>query len=688
MKKVLLPVFAVLLAASAANAQVKINKQIVTIGQTASEMAVAKQLTLGNMQKSVKKAAPARIAENQKYVAMDGVEEPYTAIGLPGYSPTDFAQLIPSSYYSAYVGCKVVGMRWLTFTASKMTPALMTLSGNSLTPVAQGSEISTKASPLNADRTAFEQNWNEVMFEKPYTIEAGTDGLFASFAYTQSQKKAGSNYDNECYPFLVAQNSDENAAIYANGNFGQAGNGWTGVDNRYCMCVQLIVEKEGGFVDDLSMGSIAANLMLKPSESLSFQFAVRNLGSKTISDYEFGVLLDNKEIGQIKSDGKVGIGTSDVALDGSIDLSKYNLTFGAHTIGVKVNSVNGEAPAGNLNDDQTVAQFRVYNETTKRQYNLLEHFTSWTCGYCPYGYETIRALQKQRDDVAWVAIHQDQNADSPDPLTVADGAYITQFSTTGFPSANLNRFNLGGSTIAGVVSFQNATQGAQSLSQVLDQEDQLAPSQVKLNMTTNLTLPKDQANQPAKLTVTVNGQGVKNASKVLESSVLGLYITENGLTGRQYGNQSSRDYWYQTYDHENSLRVVGTENPWGDEIVWNGDNFEKTYEIEVPAGSYDYTSGKTLNAVAFVSLPYVVTGEGGKLYYNDDINNVWVNQCILINNVAEGTTTGVKAINGADANATVVARYAADGTQISAPQKGLNILKMSDGTTRKVIVNK
>lgn len=688
MKKVLLPVFAVLLAASAANAQVKLNKQIVTIGTTASEITVAKQLTLGNMQKSVKKAAPARIAENQKYVSMDGVDNPYTAIGLPGYSPTDFAQLIPSSYYSAYVGCKVVGVRWLTFTSSKMTPSLMTLSGNSLTPVAQGSEITTNASPLLADQSAFETNWNEVMFEKPYTIEAGTDGLFASFAYTQSQKKSGSNYANECYPFLVAKSSDENAAIYANGNFGQYGDGWIGVDNQYCMSVQLIVEKEGGFVDDLSMTGIYTNPMVKPSGNVPFEFTVKNLGSKTISNYELGVLLDNEEIDKIVGDGKTNIGTSDVTFDGNIDLSKYDLAAGVHTVGVKVNSVNGEAPAGNLNDDKAVAQFRVYNETTKRQYNLLEHFTSWTCVYCPYGYETIRALQKQRDDVAWVAIHQDQDSSNPDPLTVKDGAYITQYSITGFPSANLNRFNLGGSTIAGVITYQDATKGAQSLSQVLDQEDQLAPSQVKLNMTTNLTLPKDQANQPAKLTVTVNGQGVKDASKVLESSVLGLYITENGLTGKQYGNQSSRDGWYKTYDHENSLRVIGTENPWGDEIVWNGDNFEKTYEVEIPAGSYDYTSGKTLNAVAFVSLPYVVTGTDGKLLYNGDINNVWVNQCVLINNVAEGTTSGVKAINGADANATVVARYAADGTQISAPQKGLNILKMSDGTTRKVIVNK
>ena len=47
------------------------------------------------------------------------------------------------------------------------------------------------------------------------------------------------------------------------------------------------------------------------------------------------------------------------------------------------------------------------------------------------------------------------------------------------------------------------------------------------------------------------------------------------------------------------------------------------------------------------------------------------------------------AINDAttgNATATEVARYAIDGTRLSAPKKGVNIVKMSDGTTRKVVV--
>ena len=48
---------------------------------------------------------------------------------------------------------------------------------------------------------------------------------------------------------------------------------------------------------------------------------------------------------------------------------------------------------------------------------------------------------------------------------------------------------------------------------------------------------------------------------------------------------------------------------------------------------------------------------------------------------------GVKAVKVADDEDVVeVARYAINGTRLAAPVKGVNIVKMSDGTVKKVIV--
>lgn len=47
--------------------------------------------------------------------------------------------------------------------------------------------------------------------------------------------------------------------------------------------------------------------------------------------------------------------------------------------------------------------------------------------------------------------------------------------------------------------------------------------------------------------------------------------------------------------------------------------------------------------------------------------------------------TGINEVKS-DASAVEVARFTVDGKRISAPQKGINIVRMSDGTTRKVVV--
>lgn len=56
---------------------------------------------------------------------------------------------------------------------------------------------------------------------------------------------------------------------------------------------------------------------------------------------------------------------------------------------------------------------------------------------------------------------------------------------------------------------------------------------------------------------------------------------------------------------------------------------------------------------------------------------------VTVHFVYNEKSTGINGINNADA--TVVARYAADGTRLSAPQKGLNIVKLSNGKTVKYI---
>lgn len=66
-----------------------------------------------------------------------------------------------------------------------------------------------------------------------------------------------------------------------------------------------------------------------------------------------------------------------------------------------------------------------------------------------------------------------------------------------------------------------------------------------------------------------------------------------------------------------------------------------------------------------------------------DYENVGDCSTVTVHFVYNEKSTGINGISNADA--TVVARYAADGTRLSAPQKGLNIVKLSNGKTVKYI---
>ena len=61
---------------------------------------------------------------------------------------------------------------------------------------------------------------------------------------------------------------------------------------------------------------------------------------------------------------------------------------------------------------------------------------------------------------------------------------------------------------------------------------------------------------------------------------------------------------------------------------------------------------------------------------------------VCIDNVGceKNTSTGIAANKWNSVELREVARFSADGKRLSAPQKGLNIIRMSDGSTRKVVV--
>ena len=686
MNRILLSLCALMLSASAADAQnllsssAQVSKRNVVTAKAGNIQ--LRDLTAPVQVKANKSLAPQKLNANQKSVGVDGSGSMVTSLGLPNLASKvkGVYNLMEASLLSRYAGAKIVGMRYLIGASlgSSAKVQLYNCDKDGNPSLFAEKEAEQKISTYDSSTKTFNEEWNEVYFDKALNVSDVVTGLLVGYTYKQKATTSGQNYAEECFPLAAGQGS---ATVAAYGDLGK-GTAFYGLNTQGAvLCVQVIVEKDGGFADDLGMVGVATSPMLRPTDKLPFQFYVKNYGSSECKTASFDITIDKQVVANLAIPEGATIGGETTGFNASLNLSEYDIENGTHLLGVQVKTVNGEAASGYTDDDVASTQFRTYSETASRQYNLLEHFTSSTCTYCPLGYDMLRALQKQRDDVAWVAIHGTQDESNPDPYEHADAmGTIFAYSSTGFPTANLNRFPVTNDGSLAVVIASDDPEGmATSIGNVFDQIDEIVPSQVKLDIEANFTPGKTPKVNPGTLKVTVKGTGVKGAGKILEDAVLGLYITENGLVSGQLNGSK----WVSKFNHENVLRVIGTDNAWGDAITWDGDNFEKTYEIEIPKGTYDYSQGNTLNAVAFVSLPFLFEN-GGKLYANADLNNVWVNQCQFLQ-IAEGASTAIKGVETSE-NATVVARYAADGSQISAPVKGINILKMSDGTTRKVVV--
>lgn len=103
---------------------------------------------------------------------------------------------------------------------------------------------------------------------------------------------------------------------------------------------------------------------------------------------------------------------------------------------------------------------------------------------------------------------------------------------------------------------------------------------------------------------------------------------------------------------------------------------------------YDEETGKAMYGEAKAKLTLVACRKVSQGKDQFDIEqfkyeDVGESSTVTVHFVYNEKSTGINGISNADA--TVVARYAADGTRLSAPQKGLNIVKLSNGKTVKYI---
>ena len=644
MKKLLLTLAAVFMA-------VGLNAQ--SVGQR--DFSALKVLERSTVNSGVRKSEARKVtlADNQRILGAYTTDElAESGLGAPGRTGIMRpASRLTKKFFSKFIGGKIVMLRiGLSYAVENFKVYIGT------------EDASGKVTDLTLqDVGNGTKGWNEVQLTTPVTIPDGIEALYIGFEYKQKNTTYNGSYTSECYP-ISALKTPEMADLYIYGDFGN-GAKWNNMETQFgTLSAQAVVELDN--IPDYSMvlnDFTLGKKYCKASESLPYKASVENFGKNKIDSYTLDFDIDGAKVGTYTSTKAIEVnGKYDV--NGNITVPA-NIANGNHKVTMTLATINGQDVTSEGKKKE--ANFISFVNSVPRQKIMLEQFTSQSCTFCPLGGKFIKKLSEQRGDIAWAAIHGNMSSRDKFNNKQCD-SIMSYMGLSGFPSASYNRFFmpelLDARDAPDAIVYgcgykeQYLTQAAQQVSGYISAYAE-APSFVPVNITRSFN------NETRELTVSVAGQGVEGAASSLAGYGLFVYITEDGLKAYQSSGGAN-------YVHDHTFRAaLGTVL--GNDIKWNGDNYENSYTYKVPA---DYVTSN-MHIIAFIA-PKVSYRTPNHL--NMDVNNCEITDLEDPTGIEETTADGK--------NAEVVARYNAAGQQISAPETGVNILKLSNGKTIKVVV--
>lgn len=642
MKKFLLSAFAMLLALTAGAQNFTVEKSLNPQGVQAPVFG------------AFKAPAKANLAANQRLVGYFDTDDCDNYVGVPKFTGSNKVAIeLTADDLAPYYGKKIAGVRFNLGqgnTANGVFVQNLTLENGQIVDMTEiASSDKSVTSAAGATNTG---EWHEVMFDNKVELSSSFQNLFVGFNYKQTSSN---------YPIGVNSKVDGPFFVYANIPASQGGNGaaWHQFQSGGMgLAIQLIVE--GDFAPNAVQPLDFGNMVIEKGKTKNVAVKFRNLGSKFTS-IDYTISLDGKAGAEQHLDfGKdYGVGgTHTVEIPFAAD-SK----IGTSTVTLTITKVNGVENA-NATKTATGTLYTVEREFVKR--SVVEEGTGTDCGYCPKGHVAMHNMHNlYGDQFIGIALHQ---RSSTDPMY--NVSYNLGF--TNFPQCMVNRSN-----------------------NFWDPYEQM-PAVLKASL-----------NETALAEVTVAGTFAEEDTKVnatasVESLVAGDYnlafmLTADGLTGK---TNSWKQQNYFCKGHAGNPYKSKSSMPEDIQFLWDkGSSYVETYNDVLISSSYVNNNNKatlpTLVANGTVSSEYTLkmpTKRTLKEAIKHD--QVYVVALLLdkktgaIVNAGRARVTGSTGIEDVTTGteATVVARYTVNGVQVSAPVKGVNILKMSDGTTRKVLV--
>ncbi len=490
----------------------------------------------------------------------------------------------------------------------------------------------------------------EVTFGEPVEIPA--TGLYVGYSFTQETPE-------KIQPVAVAEGNTA-GGFFIHSTSTQLK--WADYAKKENRVSTMTVFLEGDVAAD------AATVTLPNKQNLSCDGNVRmpvtfyNHGSEPVRsvDYTFtvgsitgtGSWTAKEEIPGIFGRGMA----TSVELPAATETGESTLTF-------TVTAVNGKPNASLSPGAETAAEayeFIVENRP------LVEEYTGLWCGWCPRGYVALETMKQRKGDrFIAVAYH------NGDPMEIVKS---TPNSPSGYPSAFINRstsVNL--SHIYTTWGRYTESMPAGDVKVAVEWADE-AHTAVKATATTRFLKAHSEATY--RLSYILVADGLKNARWKQHNGYSGRTDLKDEMPG-ELGDlfiSGGEDVEGLTFN-DVAIAVTDYAGERGSvpEEITAGEEYSHEHVFEL-AGISD----AVLSAPEKLRVVAVLTDGAGR-FINCN-SSAWMN--------GESFAPDLSGIIGiaSDADAVEVARYTLDGRRISAPVPGVNIIRYSDGSVRKVMV--
>ncbi|WP_024998410.1 hemin-binding protein [Prevotella falsenii] len=648
MKKLLFLTFAIVLGMSV-HAQPRVLKQV------PNRMGNAQLFTpyKGQQPKKIDPAA------NQVWWGYGNETEKRSAIGISRPETYDVAfRVAPDN--SAVVGKTIKAIRIYLRDKANTKDVKVWISKGQPSDVSKADYVQNVAqSSLKAGDESKEKLGiaNDIALTKPYVI--GSEGVYVGYSFTITKVSdeatqypiVSSNGNKEANSiFLRTSKSIADWSDYSNQNYGKTTH-------------QILIE------GNLPQNSVSANsledIVVAKNTTRKTKFVVTNTGIAGISSIDYTVATN----GTVGAEQHLNISPAfkPYAAQYTIELPlAADANTGITTKTVTITKVNGKT--NEASNKTATCQLTTVAKEVKRGV-VVEEFTGTGCGWCPRGWVGMKKMREQfGENFVGVALHK-FNPD--DPMYYKD--YDLAFN--GAPACKIDR-------------------NTKQIDPYYGSEDDVCDD-----------FKKELSRLAA---VGISGTCKLNAARTEVTATTTIEPVANGTYDIAYvlvadGLTGTTDAWKQSnyFVNYNSSQLPADLAPFGKGGKYGTQKVALVYDDVVLATSFAgtkptlaplqdgniVTNTYTLKLPTKADLKAAIDKTG---YYNKlAVVAMLIRKDGRIENAAKfylPDPAGVEGISENKGEVKEVARYTIDGRRISAPQRGLNIVKMSDGSTVKVLV--